>query len=198
MSAGIVILDRDGVVNAESEAHIKTPEEWRPLPGSLVAMARLSQAGCRVVLATNQSGIARGLFDIATFDAIQHRLDAELARVGGRLDAVFFSPDAPGSGSPLRKPRPGMLLEIADRLHVDLATVPVVGDSARDIEAARAAGALPVLVRTGRGEQTLAGDCDLRGVHVFAELAAFADAWLAGRIHATADGRGAGPVRPVP
>lgn len=178
MTTGLVIIDRDGVINADSDAHIKSVAEWQPLPGSLEAVARLGQAGYRVVIATNQSGIARGLFGVATFDAIQRHLDAELARHGGRVDAVFFSPDGPGSPSPLRKPRPGMLLEIADRLHTDLADVPFVGDSWRDIEAARAAGAMPVLVRTGNGQATLAGDTDLDNVQVFTDLAAFVDAWL--------------------
>lgn len=180
MGARLVILDRDGVLNHESDEFIKSPAEWHPLPGSLEAVARLNAAGWRVALATNQSGIARGLMTEADFHAIQRHIDARLADLGGRIDPVLHSPDGPDSDSPLRKPRPGMLLEIARRLDVDLADVPFVGDSARDIEAARAAGARPVLVRTGYGEKTLqTTGIDLADVPVYADLAAFVDDWLA-------------------
>ncbi len=178
MAAGLVILDRDGVLNAESPDHIKSVAEWRPLPGSLEAVARLNRAGYRTALATNQSGIAKGLFDEATLAAIHAHLNAALARLGGRLDPIVHSPDGPGSGAPRRKPAPGMLLEIAERLDVDLAGIPFVGDSDADIEAARAAGALPVLVRTGNGTATEADGGDLAGVRVHEDLGAFVDAWL--------------------
>jgi D-glycero-D-manno-heptose 1,7-bisphosphate phosphatase len=180
MSARLVILDRDGVLNHESPEYIKSPAEWRPITGSLEAVARLHAAGWRVALATNQSGIARGLMTEADFQAIQRHIDARLAEMGARLELVLHSPAGPDSNSPMRKPRPGMLLEIARRLDVSLADVPFVGDSARDIEAARAAGARPVLVRTGHGEQTLqAAATDLADVPVYADLAAFVDDWLA-------------------
>lgn len=181
MSARLVILDRDGVLNTESPDHIKSPAEWHPLPGSLEAVARLNRAGYRVALATNQSGIARGLFSEADFAAIQRHIDARLASVGGHLDLVVHSPDGPGSASPRRKPRPGMLYEIARRFDTDLSGVPFVGDSWRDVEAARTAGAQPVLVRTGHGELTLARGHDLAGVLVHDDLADFVDHWLAGR-----------------
>lgn len=180
MPADLVILDRDGVINAESPEHIKSVAEWRPLPGSLEAIARLNRAGWRTALATNQSGIARGLLDEAALAAIHAHINAELARIGGRLDPMLYSPDGPGTAAPRRKPRPGMLLEIAERLCVDPAGVPYVGDSARDIEAARAAGARPVLVLTGNGAQTVASGAELADVDVFDDLADFADAWLAG------------------
>lgn len=180
MSRGLIIVDRDGVLNAESPDHIKSIAEWHPIPGSLEAVARLNAAGWRVALATNQSGIARGLFTEADFHAIQAHIAARLAELGGRIDPVLHSPDGPESDSPMRKPAPGMLVEIARRLDIDLAGVPFVGDSRRDIEAARAAGAQPVLVRTGNGEATLrAGGEDLAGVPVYTDLAAFVDAWLA-------------------
>lgn len=179
MPARLVILDRDGVLNAESSDHIKSPAEWQPLPGSLEAVARLNRADYRVALATNQSGIARGLFSEADFAAIQRHIAVALAAHGAWFDVVLHSPHGPDSTSPMRKPRPGMLHEIARRLNMPLAGVPFVGDSMRDVEAARAAGARPVLVRTGNGEATLAGDHDLAGVAVHADLAAFVDAWLA-------------------
>ncbi len=179
MPPRLVILDRDGVLNAESPDHIKSPAEWHPLPGSLEAVARLTRAGWQVALATNQSGIGRGLFTEDDFAAIQRHIDERLATLGGRLDPVLYSPHGPDSDSPMRKPGPGMLEEIARRLGVELAGVPFVGDSWRDIAAARAAGAQPVLVRTGYGESTLAQGKDLDGVPVYADLAAFVDAWLA-------------------
>ena len=153
--------------------------EWHPLPGSLEAVARLNAAGYRTALATNQSGIARGLLGEDDLAAIHEHLNAELARLGGRLDPILHSPDGPGSGAPWRKPRPGMLLEIARRLDADLTGVPYVGDSRRDIEAARAAGATPILVRTGNGRRTLAAGDELGDVAVYDDLAAFVDAWLA-------------------
>lgn len=178
MSARLVIIDRDGVLNAESAEHIKSPAEWQPLPGSLEAVARLHAAGWRVAMATNQSGIARGLLSEADFHAIQATIDERLAALGARIDPVLYSPHDRDSDSPMRKPRPGMLLEIARRLDVDLAGVPFVGDGQRDIDAARAAGARPVLVRTGWGEHTLAAGGDLDGVAVYRDLAEFADDWL--------------------
>lgn len=186
MPDALVILDRDGVINAESDAHIKSVAEWHPLPGSLEAIARLNRAGVRTALATNQSGIARGLFDEAALAAIHEHINAELGRIGGVLDPIVYSPDGPGNDAPRRKPRPGMLLEIAERLGVELTGVPYVGDSARDIEAARAAGAQPVLVLTGNGARTVASGVGLDDVDVFDNLADFADSWL--RAHA-----GAGP-----
>jgi len=175
----LVILDRDGVINEESDAHIKSVAEWHPLPGSLEAIARLNRAGFRTALATNQSGIARGLFSEADLAAIHEHIARALARLGGRLDPVVYSPDGPGSDAWRRKPRPGMLLEIAERLEVELDGVPYAGDSWRDIQAARAAGARPILVRTGNGDATLAAGHDLGDVAVYDDLAAFADAWIA-------------------
>lgn len=179
VSARLVILDRDGVLNEESDAHIKSVDEWRPLPGSLEAVARLNRAGYRVALATNQSGVARGLFSEEGLRAIHDHINTRLGHIGGRLDPIVYSPHGPGSDDPMRKPAPGMLREIARRLDADLAGVPYVGDSWRDVAAARAAGATPVLVRTGNGRATLAGGHDLEGVEVHDDLAAFVDAFLA-------------------
>ena len=178
MKPRLVILDRDGVLNAESEDHIKSIEEWLPLPGSLEAVARLCRARMRVALATNQSGIARGLFSEEDLRAIHRHINAELERIGGRLDPIMYSPAGPGSDDPRRKPNPGMLLDIAHHCGIPLDGVPFVGDSWRDIEAARSAGAKPVLVRTGYGRETEHRASDLAGVEVHDDLAAFVDAWL--------------------
>ena len=169
-AARLIILDRDGVINHDSDLFIKSPDEWRPIPGSLEAIARLSHAGYRVVVCTNQSGIGRGLFDMATLNAIHNRMHRALALAGGRIDAVFFCPHAAESLCQCRKPRPGLFREIATRLHVDLAGVPAVGDALRDIEAALAVGAKPLLVKTGKGLRTLQGGSLPEGVPVYEDL----------------------------
>jgi D-glycero-D-manno-heptose 1,7-bisphosphate phosphatase len=170
----LIILDRDGVINHESPDFIKSPEEWRPIAGSLEAIARLNAAGFRVVIASNQSGIARGLYDLDTLHAIHREMHAQLAPLGGRIDAVFFCPHGPQDNCGCRKPKPGLFEQIANCLRVDLNTAVAVGDSARDIQAALAAGAKPVLVRTGRGEATLRSGLIPAGVPVFDDLAAVA------------------------
>ncbi len=172
----LVILDRDGVINYDSDLYVKSPEEWRPIPGSIEAIARLSQAGWRVVVATNQSGINRGLFDMAELNAMHAKMHRTVNQAGGRIDAVFYCAAAPDSNSPYRKPNPGMLIEIGKRFNVPLADVPVVGDSAKDLQAAHAVGALPVLVLTGKGERTRSAGGLPPGTRVFADLAAFAEA----------------------
>ena len=171
----LVILDRDGTINHDSDAYIKSPEEWRPIKGSLEAIARLTQAGYRVVVATNQSGIARGLFDTRTLFDIHDLLQRSVAQAGGRVDAFFFCPHAADAGCECRKPQPGMLLEVARRFNVPLAETCMVGDARRDLDAAAAAGARPVLVLTGKGRKTQAAGDLPRGTEVFADLAAFAE-----------------------
>ena len=170
----LVILDRDGTINHDSDSYVKSPDEWRPLDGSLEAIARLTQAGYRVVVATNQSGIARGLFDTTTLIAIHDKLQKAAAQAGGRIDAFFFCPHAADSACDCRKPKPGMLLEIARRFNVALAEVCMVGDAQRDLEAAAAAGAKPVLVLTGKGRKTKTDGKMPPGTEVFPDLAAFA------------------------
>jgi D-glycero-D-manno-heptose 1,7-bisphosphate phosphatase len=167
----LVILDRDGVVNFDSDQFIKCPDEWKPIPGSLEAIARLNQAGYRVVLATNQSGIGRGLFDMATLNAIHDKMHKALAQVGGRIDALFFCPHTADSKCDCRKPKPGMFEEISKRFNMDLDGVPAIGDSLRDLQAAVALGAQPILVRTGKGEKTLSAGNLPEGTLVFADLA---------------------------
>ncbi len=170
----LVILDRDGVINADSDQYIKSPEEWKPIPGSLEAIARLTQAGFRVVVATNQSGLGRGLFDMATLNAMHDKMHKAVNQLGGRIDAIFFCAHAQDAGCACRKPKPGMLLEIAARFDLALAGVPVVGDSLRDLQAASAAGARPVLVLTGKGERTFAAGGLPAGTEVHRDLAAAA------------------------
>lgn len=151
----LIVLDRDGVINHDSDAYIKSPDEWRPLPGSLEAIARLSKAGYRVVVATNQSGVGRGLFDLTTLAAIHAKMHQSVANAGGRLDAIFFCPHAADAHCDCRKPAPGMMEDILRRFHADPATVTVVGDSLRDLQAAAAVGTRPVLVLTGKGRKTM-------------------------------------------
>jgi D-glycero-D-manno-heptose 1,7-bisphosphate phosphatase len=170
----LVILDRDGTINEDSDDYIKSPEEWRPIKGSLEAIARLTQADYRVVVATNQSGIARGLFDTRTLFAIHDTLLRALALHGGRIDAFFFCPHAPDAGCACRKPQPGMLLEVARRFNVPLDDTYMAGDAQRDVDAAAAAGARPVLVLTGQGQRTRDAGRLPPGTRVFPDLAAFA------------------------
>ncbi|MGB9428441.1 MAG: D-glycero-beta-D-manno-heptose 1,7-bisphosphate 7-phosphatase [Gammaproteobacteria bacterium] len=170
----LVVLDRDGVINYDSDAYIKSPEEWIPIPGSLDAIARLHRAGFTVVVATNQAGVGRGLFDLATLEAIHHKMRTAVEQAGGKLDSIFVCPHAPWDNCDCRKPKPGLLKQIAERFHISLQGVPVIGDSLRDIEAAESVGARPLLVRSGYGEKTLANLDVPRRVEVFADLAAAA------------------------
>ncbi|HVC12238.1 MAG TPA: D-glycero-beta-D-manno-heptose 1,7-bisphosphate 7-phosphatase [Burkholderiales bacterium] len=170
----LIILDRDGTINHDSDQYIKSPAEWKPLKGSLEAIARLTQAGYRIVVATNQSGIARGLFDMTTLNAIHDALHRAVNQAGGRIDAIFFCPHAADSNCECRKPKPGMLREIAKRLNVSLDGVPVVGDALRDLQAAAAVGARPILVLTGKGRKTRDSEELPEGTEVFPDLAAVA------------------------
>ena len=176
----LVILDRDGVINQDSPRHIRSPEEWIPIPGSLDAIARLNRAGFRVVVATNQSGLARKLFDIETLNRIHETMQRQLAEVGGHVDAIFICPCHPKDNCDCFKPNPGMLLDISERLRTPLDNVPFIGDKLIDIEAARAAGARPFLVKTGKGKKTLESKQKLDDVEVFDDLAQAADALIDG------------------
>jgi D-glycero-D-manno-heptose 1,7-bisphosphate phosphatase len=171
----LVILDRDGTINHDSDHYIKSLDEWRPIKGSIEAIARLTQAGYRVVVATNQSGIARGLFTTRTLFEMHDALQRAAVQAGGRVDAFFFCPHADAAGCECRKPKPGMLLEVARRFNVSLADTFMVGDSLKDVQAAVAAGARPVLVLTGKGAKTQAEGKLPPGTQVFADLAAFAE-----------------------
>ncbi len=170
----LVILDRDGVINEDSAQFIKSPQEWKPIPGSLDAIARLTKWGYRVVVATNQSGVGRGLFDMDTLCAIHDKMVRAVSQAGGRIDAIFYCPHEPDDGCPCRKPRPGMLLDIAARYGVDLNGVPAIGDGLRDLLAAVAAGARPILVLTGKGEAARLDPLLPPNTLVFPDLAAAA------------------------
>ena len=170
----ILMLDRDGVINHDSDQYIKSPAEWKPVKGSIEAIARLTQAGWRILVATNQSGVARGLFDMSTLNAIHDVMHRTVIQAGGRIEAIFFCPHAADARCACRKPMPGMLHEIERRLNVPLAGVPFVGDSLKDLQAAVAAGARPVLVLTGKGHMTREAGGLPEGTEIFADLAAFA------------------------
>ena len=151
MNNKLVILDRDGTINQDSDDYIKSPEEWIPLPGALEAIARLNHAGWQVVVASNQSGLGRGLFDMATLNAMHAKMNKHLSAVGGRIDAVFFCPHGPEDKCQCRKPLPGLFEQIGERLGMDLKGTHVVGDSLRDLLAGVAVGCTPHLVHTGKG-----------------------------------------------
>ena len=169
----LLILDRDGVINYDSDAYIKSVAEWIPLPGSIEAIAQLSKAGWTVAIATNQSGIARGYYDIATLDAMHARLRTLVAEQGGEVGLVVYCPHGPDEGCDCRKPKPGMLKIISEHYKVPLAGIWFVGDSLGDLEAAKAVDSQPVLVKTGKGEKTQAKNLPV-GTLIFDDLAAVA------------------------
>ena len=183
MSPGkLIILDRDGTINEDRDDYVKSPDEWVPIPGSLEAIARLNHAGWHTVIATNQSGLGRGLFDMSTLNAMHAKMNQQLAHLGGRIDAVFFCPHAPSDTCDCRKPAPGLITLIGERYGVRLKDVPVVGDSLRDLQAGQAAGCTRLhLVRSGKAA---ALDADqlaqmrelIPGIQFHADLAAFAEA----------------------
>lgn len=173
----LIILDRDGVINHDSDDFIKSPAEWEPIEGSLEAIARLNHAGYRVVVITNQSGIARGLLDVDTLTRIHSKMRRMLAQVGGKIESILYCPHGPDDECDCRKPKEGAFSELASRLRIDLTNIPAVGDSLRDLQAAKTAGAKPILVRTGKGERTLAqGVPD--DVAVYDDLASVVDSLL--------------------
>ena len=180
----LVILDRDGVINEDLDEYIKSPEEWIPIPGSLEAIARLHRDGYKIIVASNQSGVARGLFDMDMLGRIQAKMLEAVRAKGGEIDSIFFCPHGPDDGCQCRKPRSGLFQEIAERLKINLNGVYAVGDSERDVVAARALSARPVLVRTGKGKRTLKKNKTLSDVPVFDDLAAFADSLLSGALPA--------------
>ena len=176
----LVILDRDGVINFDSAQYIKSPAEWKPIPGSLEAIAKLNQAGYRVVVATNQSGVGRGLFEMDTLNSIHEKMHKALFAVGGRIDAIFYCPHAADSQCACRKPKPGMFKRISETLNVDLKGVAAIGDSLRDLQACAAVGCQPMLVHTGKGDKTKAEGNLPEGTLEFADLSAAVDHILKG------------------
>jgi len=195
----LVILDRDGTINEDRDDFVKTPEEWMPIPGALEAIAKLNHAGWHVAVATNQSGLGRGLFDMVTMSAMHRKMNEMLARVGGRVDAVFFCPHAPDDHCDCRKPLPGLFEKIGERYGVDLAGVPAVGDTLRDLQASSAAGCKPHLVLTGKsagldevGVARLVAQ--VPGLTVHASLGAFAQALIAAEPKRRAGAAAAAPA----
>lgn len=176
----LVILDRDGVINQDSDNYIKSPQEYIPLPGSLDAIARLNQAGFLVAVATNQSGLGRGLYDQQTLDSIHGKLQRLLAEAGGHVDGIFYCPHTPEDQCDCRKPAPGLLQQISEHFGIPLTGVPFIGDALRDVQAARAVGASPILVRTGKGMRTLEAGEGLEELPVYDDLSAAVDALIAG------------------
>ncbi|GJM04126.1 MAG: D,D-heptose 1,7-bisphosphate phosphatase [marine bacterium B5-7] len=171
----LIILDRDGVINEDSDDYIKSPAEWQPIPGSLEAIAKLSQHGYRVVIVTNQSGLGRKLFTIETLNAIHMKMNTYLAQFGGVIDAIFFCPHIPKDNCNCRKPKPGLYNDISERLRVSLNKVFCVGDKMTDIQAIQSAGGKPVLVRTGKGQSEIDQGLVPEGIPTYADLAAFVD-----------------------
>ncbi|MGB3290229.1 MAG: D-glycero-beta-D-manno-heptose 1,7-bisphosphate 7-phosphatase [Burkholderiaceae bacterium] len=174
----LAILDRDGVINQDSAAFVKHPDEWIALPGSMEAIARLSRANWRVVIASNQSGLARGLFSMDTLNAIHAKMRREVAQAGGVIDAIFVCPHGPNDDCGCRKPKAGLFIDIGRRYDIDLTSVPAVGDSLRDLQAASLAGCSPWLVLTGNGEKTRSQGSLPEGTEIRADLASVVDAWL--------------------
>jgi len=179
MPAKLVILDRDGVINFDSAQFIKNPAEWKPIPGSLEAIARLTQSGYKVVVATNQSGVGRGLFDMEMLNQIHAKMHKAVVAQGGRIDAIFYCPHTADSKCDCRKPKPGMFKRISETLNIDLTGVPAIGDSLRDLQACTALGCQPVLVMSGKGEKTKAEGNLPEGTLEFADLAGAVDHLLA-------------------
>lgn len=164
-----ILLDRDGVINHDSDAFIKSPEEWKPIEGSLEAIALMNKHGYHVVVITNQSGLSRGLFDAAMLEKIHVKMRCMTEEKGGKIDAIYFCPHGANSDCDCRKPKAGLLKAFAADFHVDLTTIAVIGDSLRDLQAAEAVGAKPILVKTGKGQQTLLNNPQLN-IPVFENL----------------------------
>lgn len=176
----LIVLDRDGTINEDRDDYVKSPEEWIPIPGALEAIARLNHAGWHTVIATNQSGLGRGTFDMSTLNKMHAKMNQLLAKQGGRVDAVFFCPHTPEDACSCRKPLPGLFEQIGARFGVSMRQVPVVGDSLRDLQAGVAVGCRPHLVRTGKGARLDAAQLEelralVPGTVVHADLGAFAE-----------------------
>lgn len=170
-----IILDRDGVINYDSDAYIKSPDEWRPIPGSLEAIAKLNRFGYQVFIVTNQSGVARGLYDLQILQQIHEKLRRELAVFGGHINEIFFCPHHPEDNCNCRKPKPGLLFQIAKKYPIDLKNTYFIGDSLVDVQAAQAVGCAPILVLSGNGEKSLAKNPVLANVPHFNNLATAVD-----------------------
>jgi D-glycero-D-manno-heptose 1,7-bisphosphate phosphatase len=176
----IIILDRDGVINHDSTEFIKNADEWEPISGSIEAIANLTQAGYKVVVCTNQSGIGRKLYSMEDLNLIHEKMHKTVEQEGGEIVAIFFCPHKADDNCSCRKPKPSMILDIVDRFNIDnVSNLMFVGDSLRDLEAISAAGGIPVLVKTGNGKKTLADNNLPEGTLVFKNLLAFSEYLLA-------------------
>lgn len=171
MTSPLIILDRDGVINYDSDYYIKSPDEWLPIPGSLIAIAQLNRAGYRVVIATNQSGVARGLYDLEMLSQIHEKLIYELASVGGCIEEIFFCPHHPDENCGCRKPKLGMFKQIQEKYQADLSDTFFIGDTLTDIQVAKAVPCKPILVLSGKGQQALMMHPELAAVPHFLNLA---------------------------
>jgi D-glycero-D-manno-heptose 1,7-bisphosphate phosphatase len=187
---GLVILDRDGVINEDSDAYIRSLDDWQPIPGSIEAIAQLSRAGFTVAVATNQSGLGRGYFDLAALEAIHERLCKQVEDCGGQLSGIFYCPHLPGAGCACRKPATGLIESIERAVGLSAADAPFIGDSLKDLQAARSYGCKPNLVKTGKGSKTLAtllgpepGVDDPGSIPVYADLAEAVRAIVAPEYH---------------
>lgn len=174
----LIILDRDGVINKDSDSFIKTVDEFIPLPGILDAIARLNKAGYTIAVATNQSGIARGYFDEAELHAMHKKLATLLKEHGGHIEYIAYCPHGPDDHCDCRKPKAGLLLQIKQHFNTELDGVIVIGDSLRDLQSAQTVGAKPVLVKTGKGQRTLDQGIGLEDIPVYESLADFVDTFL--------------------
>jgi D-glycero-D-manno-heptose 1,7-bisphosphate phosphatase len=171
----LIILDRDGVINKDSDEYIKSPAEWEPIPGSLEAIAKLNQNGYRVVIVTNQSGLGRKLFTIDALNSIHMKMNTYLSQFGGVVDGIFFCPHTPRDKCNCRKPKPGLYNDVSERLRVSLSKVYCVGDKMTDIKAAQSAGGKPILVRSGKGQTEIDQGLVPAGIPIYDDLAAFVD-----------------------
>lgn len=176
-----IVLDRDGVINFDSDDYIKNADEWKPIPGSIEAIAKLSKAGYSIAIATNQSGISRGLFDLDDLEAMHEKLTSLVEDEGGRISGIFYCPHLPDDDCHCRKPKTGLLDEIEIQFGTKLDGAPFIGDSEKDLQAATTKGCTPILVKTGKGTATLAKVSDkpeYKGLRVFNNLADFANAFI--------------------
>lgn len=180
----LVILDRDGVINHDSDDFIKSPDEWQPIEGSMEAIANMYRAGYHIVIITNQSGVGRKLFSTDTLNLIHIKMLEHIRQHGGEIEAILFCPHAPDDNCECRKPKPDMFIEMAVRLNITLENTPAVGDSIRDLQAAIGAGATPILVKTGKGEKSLEAlkKNALEDVLVFDDLLQFSEALINNKI----------------
>jgi len=175
MPSKLIVLDRDGVINYDSDDYVKSVDEWIPLPGSMEALAKLTQAGFKIAIATNQSGISRGYFTVATLDAMHQKMLTLASKAGAKIDYIAYCPHGPDDNCDCRKPLPGLIHQIEKALNMSAKGCYMVGDSLRDLQAGQAAGLVPALVLTGKGQRTLDKKNDLHGTDVFDDLDHFVD-----------------------